>query len=257
MNNTLSFPRLMKLMRKHWNENLSFFGIATLAMFGILAIVLTIWVLSDGRRYSEDSLYIIYLIGLFIMGCILASVSFSMLGDKAKGGYWLALPASHLEKLITVILFTSFLFFAVYSLCFFTLKAIAVTYIESKIAANPDQYSLRPVQWEGANKYDGFGIVFRSFIYGFFAVQALFLMGSAYFSKFGFIKTIIIAALIVFLFVLYTYKLGEWLIPKNTNTGNLMEPSETTQEIFRWIVTLIWAPLFWLITWFRLKEKEL
>lgn len=103
MNNTLSMPRLMRLMRKHWIENFSFYSMAALAIFGLLAVVLTIWLLGSGSYYSEASLYVIYLSGLFIAGCIFAGNSFGMLGDKAKGGYWLALPASHLEKLITTI----------------------------------------------------------------------------------------------------------------------------------------------------------
>src|SRR5215216_3364287 len=102
MNNTLDISRLMRLMRKHWIENFSFYGMAALALFGLLAVVFTIWLAGSSLNYAEGGLYLIYFSGLFIAGCILASASFSMLGDKAKGGFWLGLPASHLEKFITV-----------------------------------------------------------------------------------------------------------------------------------------------------------
>lgn len=257
MNNTLSFPRLLQVMRKHWIENLSFYGMAILAVVGILSLVLAMFVLTSGNYYQEDGLYIIYLIGLFIIGCILASVAFGMLGDKAKGGFWLSLPASHLEKLITVVFFTTVVFFVVYSACFFGLKSLAMAYIENKVAKDPASYHLRLVQWGGERETDGFGFVFKLFLCIFFAVQALFLMGSAYFGKYAFIKTIIIAAIIIFCFVWYTYQLSEWLVPKNVYTGDFMVPSKKTIDVLQWVVRLVWAPMFWVITWFRLKEKEL
>ena len=244
----------MRLMRKHWIENFSFYGMAALALFGLLAVVLTVWVVGSSPHYSEAGLYVIYFSGLFIAGCILASSSFSMLGDKAKGGFWLGLPASHLEKFITVICFTTVLFFAVYSACFYILKPIAIAYINNKIAAHPDLTHFQTIEWEGDH---GFRKVFNALLFGFFALQALYLMGSAFFSKHAFIKTTIIGAAILFLLFYYTFKLGEWTIPKNINTGNLMVPSERQKDILLWILKLVWAPLFWLITWFRLKEKEL
>ena len=253
MNNTLSMPRLMRLMRKHWIENFSFYSMAALAIFGLFAVVLTIWLMGSGSYYSEESLYVIYLSGLFIAGCIFAGNSFGMLGDKAKGGYWLALPASHLEKLITTIFFTTIVFFAVYSACFYILKPVAVAYINSKIADHPDRYHYDTLKWEG----DGFGKVFYAFLFGFVALQALYLMGSAFFSKHAFIKTTIITAALAFLLAFYTYKLGNWVIPKNVATGHLIEPSERQKNILLWILKLIWAPIFWFITWFRLREKEL
>ena len=249
MNNTLDISRLMRLMRKHWIENFSFYGMAALALFGLLAVVFTIWLAGSSLNYAEGGLYLIYFSGLFIAGCILASTSFSMLGDKAKGGFWLGLPASHLEKFITVICFTTVLFFAVYSACFYILKAIAVAYIHSKIAAHPEWGQFQTIKWDPEGK------MFNALLFGFFALQALYLMGSAFFSKHAFIKTTIIGATILFLLFYYTFKLSEWIVPRNINTGNLMVPSEKQKDILLWILKLVWAPLFWLITWFRLKEK--
>jgi ABC-type antimicrobial peptide transport system permease subunit len=244
-------------MRKHWIENLAFYGMAVLAMIGIIAIVLAFYAATGGYHYMEDPFYVFYLIGLYIFGCILASVSFGMLGDKAKGGFWLSLPASHAEKLITVILFTTVAFFVVYSVCFFALKSVAVAFIENRVAENPDLYHFQRTRWTGPTETDGFGFPFKMFMYGFFALQALFLMGSAYFSKYAFIKTIIIAALVILTFAWYTYNLGEWLSENNRNVNFKYQPSKTTIDTFLWIVKLIWAPIFWTVTWFRLKEKEL
>lgn len=255
MNNTLSFPRLAKLMRKHWIENFSFYGLAALALFGLLAVVFAIWVNAEGAHYTEEAFYVIYFVGLFLGGCIFASISFSMLGDKAKGGFWLSLPASHLEKLITIIFFVTIVFFLAYNASYLILRSITLGYIQHKVETNP-MYHYREVKW-GNGAQEGFGIVFRSLLYVFFSVQALYLMGSAFFSKHAFIKTTIIGAAIIFLFSFYTYKLSEWAIPKNVFTGRFMEPSQTAQDVLLWIVKLIWVPVFWVITLFRLREKQL
>src|SRR5829696_4357874 len=115
MNNSLDLSRLTRLMRKHWIENFSFYAMAALAIVGIMAIMFVFWIIASGNNFHEEPMYVIYFVGLFLSGCILASSAFSMFGDKAKGGFWLALPASHLEKLITVIVFNTVVFFVVFS----------------------------------------------------------------------------------------------------------------------------------------------
>ncbi len=248
--------RLMRLIRKQWIENFSFYGMAALAILGIMATMFIIWILASNNNFHEEPIYIIYFVCLFLSGCILASTAFSIFGDKAKGGFWLALPASHLEKLITVIVFNTIVFFVVFSGCFLLLKPLVLAYINNKVTTHPNEVHFDRIIWSNG-RGDGFREVFYAFLYGFFALQALYLMGSAFFSKHAFIKTTIISAAILFLLFVYVYNMTTWLIPKNVNTGPMMEPTEQQEDILTWVMKLIWVPLFWVITWFRLKEKEL
>jgi hypothetical protein len=247
MNNTLEFPRLLRLMRKQGIENFSFYGMAALAIAGIMATMFTLWILASGNNFHEEPVYIIYFVGLFLAGCILASTAFSIFSDKARGGFWLALPASHLEKLITVIVFNTIVFFLVYSGCFLLLKPLAIAYINNKVLAEPNTFHFQRLSWSNG-RGDGFREVFNAFLYVFFALQALYLMGSAFFSKHAFIKTTIIGAAFLFLLFVYIYNMSTWLIPKGVNTGPVMEPSEQQEDILTWVMKLIWVPLFWVIT---------
>ncbi len=47
------------------------------------------------------------------------------------------------------------------------------------------------------------------FIYGFFAVQAFYLLGSVYFSRYSFIITTIVGSALIFVFVYYSAELTE------------------------------------------------
>ena len=96
MTTTFSFSRLLQLIRKQWIENSRLYLFSVLALLGMLGLIMLFWVIADGKQYSEDSLYIIFVFGLFVAGAVFASMSFSMLGNKEKGTYWLAFPASHL-----------------------------------------------------------------------------------------------------------------------------------------------------------------
>jgi hypothetical protein len=116
--------------------------------------------------------------------------------------------------------------------------------------------------------------VFPNFLYGFFAVQSLYLLGSIYFSRFSFIITTVIGVALLFLFIWLSITLIKTSLPEGFNWDGL---SVTKYEIkggtegglykyqlpalafstLLFLAKFIWAPVFWLITWFRLKEKEI
>ena len=137
MTTTFNFSRLLQLIRKQWIENSRLYLYSVLALLGMLGLIMIFWVITDGKNYSEDSLYIIFLFGLFIAGAVFASMSFSMLGNKEKGTYWLSFPASHLEKLLCMIFYNVIVFTVVYCVCFFLVKSVAVAYVNSLVAEIP------------------------------------------------------------------------------------------------------------------------
>ena len=78
MNSSFSFQRLSLLIRKQWAENSRFYGLASLAMLGVMSMVFIIfWILMDHPHYREDQTVVIYFIGLFLVGCLFASTAFS------------------------------------------------------------------------------------------------------------------------------------------------------------------------------------
>ena len=271
MTANFNFLRLLKLIRKQWIENARIYFLSTLALIGILALVFIFWLVTGGRYYSEETLYIIYIFGLYIAGAIFASTSFSMLAEKRQGVYWLGFPASHLEKLLTVLFFNLVVFTIVYSLCFFGIKLVAVTYLQSLKAGDPTMYFYQLVDFRSNS---GFMNVFPNFLYGFFAVQSFYLLGSIYFSRFSFIITTVVGIAFIFLFMWLSISLINNNLPSGFSWDGLYVSKFENRNgtdggwskyqlpvllfgTLTFLAKFICAPVFWLITWFRLKETEI
>ena len=267
MTTTFSFPRLLQLIRKQWYENSRLYLFSTLALLGMLGLIVIFWIISDGKSYSEDSLYIIFILGLYIAGAVFASMSFSMLGNKEKGTYWLAFPASHLEKLICMIFYNVVVFTVIYCACFFLVKSAAVTYINALVAKDPGAYYFRKSVWDSNRSFLG---VLPYFIYGFFAVQSFYLMGSVYISRYSFVITTIVGSALIFAFGYYSIELYQNSFPgyswdgdhlrrydEGLNTYQRYGLSPFVTNLLGFAVKFFWAPLFWLVAWFRLKEKQI
>lgn len=270
MTATFSFVRLLKLIRKQWFENARLYFFSILALLALLGLVFLFWITSSGSRYDETPTYIIFIFGAFIAGAVFASLSFNMLSDKAKGSYWLGFPASHLEKLLCIIFYNVIFFTVVYCACFFLIKSIALTYVHYMIEAKPGYYSYHPMKWEHE-----FGRMFSYFIYAFFALQSFFLLGSIYFTRYSFVITTVIGAAMLFAFALCMNYFDDIFLPdgyylsgfdtvqyqylhdNNPSSYKMFELSPFTREIVSYAVKFIWAPLFGLVAWFRLKEKEI
>ena len=261
MSATFSFSRLGKLIAKQFYENSRLYLISTLALLGLLSLAFTFWITVAGPNYQEEETYFIFLFGLFLAGAIFASMSFNMLGRKDKGIYWLGIPATHLEKLVCTILFSVVLFFIVYCLCFYLVKSIALTYLDSRVGA---------IYTEMNGSNDGFGSVFKYFLYAYFAVQSLYLLGSVYFSRYSFIVTTVVGALVMFLFVYYITQIDRFMEPDSwelftvkradanvQDSYFLYSVSPTVVDIIKYAVQFLWVPVFWVATWYRLKEKEI
>jgi hypothetical protein len=269
MTSNFSFPRLLKLIQKQGVENSRLYLLSSLALIVMLALVFAFWVSLSAPDYGEEVTWIIFLFGLFISGSVFASTTFNMLGNKDKGVYWLGFPASHLEKLICSLFYTTIVFSVVYAASFFLVKSAAIIIIKEIIASHPG-YKLMPLRTDE----NSIMTVLPYFIYGFYAVQAIYLLGSIYFSRFSFIITTIIGAALIFCFVYYMYRISEmfshynWKILSATSFNNegtftpggpnkLYSVSHLTQDIILCFVKFGWAPIFWVITWYRLKEKEI
>lgn len=268
MTANFSLKRTFQLISKQWTENRRMFLMSVLALLGLLGIVFAFWAGVTGSQYSEESLYIIGLFGLFITGSIFASTAFNMLGSKDRGIYWISFPASHLEKFLATWFFNFIVFSLVYVACFFLLKAMAEMYVQMLISKEPLRYSYKQMNWSDMN---GLGAVLPNFISTFFAVQAAFLLGSVAFKRFSFIITIVVIAVFLFLFIYYVSKIAHTALQGyNWNLFSLRDPyvqgevaykeytlSPVIRESILFFLKYLVAPFLWLITWFKLKEKQI
>ena len=266
MSATFSFTRLSKLITKQLFENARLYIFSVLALLGILSLAFIFWIANGGPKYNEEAIYFIFLIVLFIGGTIFSSVSFSMLGNKDKGIYWLSVPATHLEKLICTIFYSTILFTLIYCLCFYLVKSMGLMFLTEFIKKHPEA-SYKQI----STTEPGFLEVVRYFIYGYFAVQSLYLLGSVYFQRYSFIITTVAGAFLILVFVYYLTRLSDHMLgPVGWNVISARKTDKAIKDgyllysvspgianAFKYALQFAWAPLLWVITWYRLKEKEI
>jgi hypothetical protein len=280
MNQHFSFSRWRMLVALHWAENRKRYGLALLAMGGLLCA----WygfIIGIDRFAPMDSFYqySAYFAGLYFVGCLYASTIFSDLGNRAKGIQWLSIPASHLEKLLCALFFSVVLFFIAYTLIFY-LVDIPMVKLASHIIIR--EHRVVPGTTQPIGEMEVFSIFggnrlgipdrdFYAFLLGFFAAQGAFILGSVYFTQYAFIKTTIAVLLMILVTVIFIMRVVQGNIPAGWRMDDLagwirVEGMDAPTGLVRlplWIertgffLLRFSAPfIFWFITYFRLKEKE-
>lgn len=258
--NSFSFSRLVLLIKKQWFDNAKLYTLSLLALTGILSIVFICWAVFNGeRQFDEEDTFVIFGLFLFSVGLIFASTTFNALSDKAKGTYWLTVPATHLEKLLCGIFYSVIVFLTVYVTLFLVIRQI--TFFSILLDPRNRIHFHRNI-WEGVK------IMALIFI----PLQILFLLGSVYFERFSFIKTILAGVLLIFLYTIIFQFVTRQLFDHGSSMGmrgltsfeiygdgeskiyRLADWAETSIEE---LLKYIWAPILLVAAYFRLKEKEL
>jgi hypothetical protein len=271
MNQFFSFKRFNLLVLKHWADNKKRYSLSILAFTGLLIAWFVFNMLIDVEEpMSKEVQYSTFFLSLFAIGTFYASQYFRDLGSRAKGINFLLVPASSFEKLLCSLLYTVVLFFAVFTAIFYLIDSLAVTLSNSLHAT------------DGAAKVhviNVFKVVLLrfnahstiNFLLFFFSVQSAFLLGSIYFEKYSFIKTIICGFAGGFLLFCLMYFFYEQLLPNGDYPNgfltyyrvhvdgvndHLIEVPRWMGEVFRIVLMYVIAPFLWIVTYYRLKEKQ-
>jgi hypothetical protein len=275
MNSYLDLNRWLLYINKHWNENKKKYLISLGAIGGLMVLWFSFLMIVNRKHpMQEDMQTAAYYVGLFLTGCLFASVLFNELGDSPKGISYMLLPASLLEKLLTAILFGVVLYFICYTAVFYFVDFIMVK-VSNGVVSNiyEKEHLGRFTPQEVANvfvnprsKGENF-YIYILLIY--FAVQSIFMLGSVYFAKFSYIKTLVWGLIIFLVLVFFQHKIIESFMPHggffNSTIYRVWGPEgrEFSISIPAWIgVILLFLvkyslpPLLWIVSYFRLKEKE-
>lgn len=261
MNNYFEFGRLGHLARRNlildWRSQAIAGGIVSGVLF--LGRFLEAWI-SRGAAHGDGADYTEYLIiTLAIWGAIYASMAFRALHDKNSNEAYLLLPASSLEKVTIEVLLTS-LVLPVAIIVLITVASIVtegVTGLLFQTGFDP----LNPFQRD----------IFAA--WGYIVIgQAVFLLGSAWFRKAHFIKTVlslVVGAIgfgfiagILFRIVFASYFDGfftpiemrfdvEQLMIRNY-PGLMKFMAAAARILFYYVL----APFCWFTAWLRFKETE-
>jgi hypothetical protein len=268
------------LVAGHWAENRKRYLLALLAMGGLL----TAWygLLLSMDQFGPLNLflqYATYYIGIYFVGCFYASTIFAELGNRSRAIQYLSIPASHLEKLLCGILFGVVFFFLAYTVVFY-LVDIPMVSLANRVIAREHQHW--PGSYQPIGNIDVFKLwnapwapigdrKFHLLLLGYFILQSAFLLGSVYFARWNFIKTVVAILLFWVLFVIFMSKGIEDHIPNgwhsfdffrwidstdNTVSYGMVTLPGSMEKILIFLMQFGLPPILWVITYFRLKEKE-
>lgn len=261
MQTTFSFYRLGLLIRKQWAERARLYILMMAAIAGLLAVAFFLWgSFRDDNTLLIEPLQVFLFVGLFLGGCIIAGMTFSDLSQRTTGIYYLGVPATHAEKLVCGILFSQVFFNAAYLLIFYLLREIAFVIV----AMNP-HLQLKHIPDAG-----NIGEISYYVIIVYAAVQTVYLLGSVYFERFAFVKTTVSVVLLLAAFTLFAQYVIARIMPQNHSIMGVgvFQVEENggwytytlplgLSRVLWFLGRYMWAPVFWAVAYFRLKEKEI
>lgn len=268
MNPFFSLKRFSLLVLKHWADNRKRYGLTVLAFIGLLITWFVFaWLTGVDAPMARELQMVTFFFSLFAVGTFYASQYFSHLGSRAKGINFLLVPASALEKLLCSLLYTVFLFFivfiAAYYLVDFLMVAIAGRFTGAGKPAVVNVFRVIVLRFNKDTTLN--------FLLFFFSVQSAFLLGSVYFEKYSFIKTIIGGFVAGFILFCFLYLFNEALLPEGDYprgflTGyrvyvdgvhdRFIKAPAWIGHLFHFVLMYAVAPFAWIVTYFRLKEKQ-
>ncbi|HLP05142.1 MAG TPA: hypothetical protein VK152_06910 [Paludibacter sp.] len=255
----LDINRLGLLLKRYFIENkqreLTFWGIVTV-VFALMHL--------GGTTGASISVQMF----LFVSGFVFAARSFKFFNFTPGGMHYLMIPATHLEKVVTAILLNTFYYFGMI-LISYTIGTIVGTGIGNMLfgTSNPVQFELFRAVHE--NYYHGFLVkntatgLFDTFI-TFASIQSVFMLGSVYFKGnaigktfltlfgLGFVLTLIELSLLKITFGTFHFD-SHMAGVSLADSSDFFNWIEITGEIFKYGL----IPFFWVVTYFRLTEKQI
>ena len=277
MNNTFNIQRLGLLLKRQWLE---FGKIYLITLAVALGVIITFYGFSTWNILTGDSpIYArslgfrepLFLIFGFLFITVIASSYFAHLGQKPKAIIDLMIPASTFEKFLTGVFFTAILSTVSFLVIFYLtdlafvskLKSIhpSAKLIAAFTDANSDRITTENIQNISYFFTRNYPKQFVSvFLLTPFFVTSVFLLGSIYFNKFHYIKTAICVMIFSGLWTWIIVKTGQGLFEGKVliQHGGVMDVDNPKlwAEIGAFALMLLLTAIFWVITYVRLKEKE-
>jgi hypothetical protein len=236
-----------------------------ITMAASAGFIMLVSVLANLGRSSQFVHMQLFMPLMYIGGFVFTSLAFRELHQGEQSYFYLNLPASSLEKLISKLLVTS-VGYAIGALVFYSLVSLLSEGV-NRLIFGYGHPLFNPVSRE---------VLFSVAVY--LVTQSIFLLGSVYFRKLAFLKTVI-AWNVFAIGTAILVGLTTWLIFRGVYLEDgLLRPEaraalESLAETGRfealledigrgfWLTLkiLFWgvlAPVCWIITYFRLRETE-
>jgi hypothetical protein len=276
MNSVFDFKRWLLYVSKHWHENKKKYLLSLGAIGGLMVLWYSfLMIVAPMNAIGGNMQLITYFVGLFLTGCLYASLIFSELSEGPKAMHYLLTPVSLFEKLLSALLYGVILFFITYTMVFYAVDFIMVK-IGNGVAQALMEREHKPFKGptEVMNVFvskDTGDININFFLLLiYFGIQSIFLLGSIYFEKYHFIKTLVSGLIVFLVLVFFMHKvLGSFMpdgwfykpftdyrVNDHQNGALKIQLPEWTSSILLFIMKFALAPCLWVVAYFRLKEKE-
>lgn len=265
MDKHFNFHRFILVVRKFWFENGKTIFFMQMAIMALLTIWLGVYLsFTNARLFREDFQIAYYFVGLLISGCLSANFLFSDLNNKSRAINFLLTPASSLEKTVCVLFFGVIIFLMGYTISFYLVDSIMVTLAN---ALNDTHWSIINIFSMSQFRDPLFDGAPGDLFFKYFTCQALFILGSLFFPKYSFFKTVIVLFFVwIVLFFLQGFirvflpagmfnTLSEFVVFDYRASKRVEMPEwfATSFTIFSfYLITLV----LWIASYFRLNEKE-
>jgi hypothetical protein len=266
MNTLFNFNRFGLLLRRYFVERLH----GELIYWGIFAIMFMFF-----RNNIVSIVGMIFVAGLFFAARFSREIH-----SRTNGINYFMIPATQLEKLTLTFLITIVYYFAMMMLVYVignlvgtalnnllagidylsnNLRLFHHTPLNWQLFASPEHQPL--VSVNGAVVSSGMSIgSFLGLVWTFVISQTVFALGGIYFKRSQPFKTILALTIIGFVYAI-SIILGLKLIAEdpslNLNTINQVATLKNIFETIGRIFFLLFPPFLWIVSYFRLTEKEI
>lgn len=268
MNNTFNINRFGLLLKRQW---LDFGKIYLMSLVVLIAIIVGFYLFNIPKlenlnlRWGNNGQAtlgfrpIIFLLVGFLFISIESNTYFNVLGQKPKAIMELMTPASITEKFLGGVLFTM-LNIASYLLIFYVIDQIFVSYLNNlwihQKAMDYHTNKLASVHFSTIIDDMTSEKEFKFFFAMPFLVTSVFLLGSVYFNRFHYIKTALSITAFLSLVIFLTVKIAMWLTEGKEPKYDSGNQEKDFIFIIFFGITILLSLIIWVITYIRLKEKE-
>jgi hypothetical protein len=267
MKEYFSWRRQILLIDRFWFENRKQF----FYMIASTTALLTVWLgvflsIQSPRLFSPQFQIAYYIIGLSVSGALIANFLFADLREKPKAINYLLLPASALEKIIVGFLFGVVVYGLAYTLVFYVVDTCMVSLCNRLLGSTWNVINIFSLG-EYADPF--FDEPADRLLLKYLALQALFVAGGLYFTRFSFFKTSlsflglwILRLLLpgIFLLVLpfgnFNHGLTSFEV-LDLNGNKLVEMPDWFTWFFAAFFSVMIIPLLWVFAYFKLREKQI
>ena len=252
--NIFNFNRLGLLFQRYFTERFY----TELIYWGIMAIAF---------MFIRNNLPL--MMGLIIIaGVFYAARFFREIHSRSNGVAYFMIPATQLEKMIVGVVMTSFYYFAMMIIAYVVGNLLG-TLLNNMLASmnfsvsGINVFHHSPLQWKlfvtgSANPFANIGNSFYFLFLFFLLGQSVYLLGSTYFKNNQFLKTLLAVNIVqIGLSILFVIELVLFTGKTNITVGNpSYDIGMMIGRIMRY-TTCFLIPFFWVVSYFRLTEKQI